>query len=624
MHPKHYNVRVAGCTIVILLSLVYLVQTTSMQCSRSVSFSTTRSITIQQSTRQSYVVRCGFWNLGRCTRYRTVYRTAYTTEYTTQYKTELFTCTECPEWFFTPDLCQKGECAVCEECHCNTTNSNECNKRDGSCSCNDGWYGDVCEDKCEQGMYGQHCKKECPCMMNNTISCDHDDGTCNCKPGWMGATCNQTCPPNYHGKGCMKQCTCDDHNTKSCDPLNGTCYCQSGWVGANCKKACSSDWYGEGCQDRCLCMPNTTVTCDQFNGTCYCQPGWTGMYCNKTIHDSDTAPRGGEGGMDVSGAVAGVVVIVVLVIIAGVVAVSIFIVRRRRSKGGKQSTSDQGHVLNILNRTYEAETSVSGNIYRNACDDIKEGNLQNGDRATKRPTYAKVMKKPKLKVKPLTNSAANHPNSTDDHPNPSLEHEYDVINKDVNSRPLHDFDDTDGGLNLVPADESYSGIDRTGKAYRQHGLKSETDYDNLGNHIGSESGTVDESIASNDTYSGVDRTGKEYRADLNNDYDKLKSDPVDEAVADSYSGVDRTGKAYRPTPMVAEIEYNTIQPQATEARPLQCDQRYDHIISRNNDRLEIDDAYGQSGETLSNSAIGPKYETVVPEGSDEVEYEIAR
>ena len=74
----------------------------------------------------------------------------------------------------------------------------EC-RDDGTCGCNAGWSGDVC-DACASGYEGANCdQRVCE------AGCHHGecrDGTCACSTGWGGATCAQrVCPNNCSGHG---------------------------------------------------------------------------------------------------------------------------------------------------------------------------------------------------------------------------------------------------------------------------------------------------------------------------------------------------------------------------------------------------------------------------------------
>ena len=58
----------------------------------------------------------------------------------------------------------------CEkECLC-IENQGTCDGRDGSCYCDRGYQGQMCEKKCRQGKYGRNCKHTCNCK--NGATCD--------------------------------------------------------------------------------------------------------------------------------------------------------------------------------------------------------------------------------------------------------------------------------------------------------------------------------------------------------------------------------------------------------------------------------------------------------------------
>lgn len=59
----------------------------------------------------------------------------------------------------------------------------------GSCTCQPGFMGDLCDLSCKPGTYGRDCSQTCECMWENTESCNPISGECKCKEHWNG---------NYH------------------------------------------------------------------------------------------------------------------------------------------------------------------------------------------------------------------------------------------------------------------------------------------------------------------------------------------------------------------------------------------------------------------------------------------
>lgn len=47
---------------------------------------------------------------------------------------------------------------------------------------------------------------ECFILGNGT--CDHENGSCKCQPGFQGFLCNHPCPEGSFGLGCLEMCNC--------------------------------------------------------------------------------------------------------------------------------------------------------------------------------------------------------------------------------------------------------------------------------------------------------------------------------------------------------------------------------------------------------------------------------
>ncbi|XP_017132154.1 uncharacterized protein LOC108149230 isoform X1 [Drosophila elegans] len=89
------------------------------------------------------------------------------------------------------------------------------------CSCEEGYIGKHCTQRCDHDRWGLDCKNLCQCQ--NGAACDNKSGLCHCIAGWTGQFCEQACPQGTHGIMCRKACDCDE---KPCHPQNGTCILQ--------------------------------------------------------------------------------------------------------------------------------------------------------------------------------------------------------------------------------------------------------------------------------------------------------------------------------------------------------------------------------------------------------------
>ncbi|TMW45463.1 hypothetical protein DOY81_009456, partial [Sarcophaga bullata] len=52
---------------------------------------------------------------------------------------------------------------------------------------------------------------------------------CSCEPGYMGKHCTQRCDHDHWGLECKNVCLC--HNGAACDNKSGICHCTIGWTG---------------------------------------------------------------------------------------------------------------------------------------------------------------------------------------------------------------------------------------------------------------------------------------------------------------------------------------------------------------------------------------------------------
>nr|XP_022305540.1 multiple epidermal growth factor-like domains protein 10 [Crassostrea virginica] len=154
---------------------------------------------------------------------------------------------------------------------------NSCHIEKGTCfECNPGWTGATCDEKCDDGLYGQNCNKNCSgisghCM--NITSCNHVTGQCDngCSHGWHGPYCEHRC------KGHCK------HNV-TCNHVTGLCEegCAAGWNGSDCNQGCVDGRFGYNCEEKCGHCLNL-FSCNKENGFCEegCDLGYTNEMCNE-------------------------------------------------------------------------------------------------------------------------------------------------------------------------------------------------------------------------------------------------------------------------------------------------------------------------------------------------------
>uniref|UniRef100_A0A182Y0P4 Uncharacterized protein n=1 Tax=Anopheles stephensi TaxID=30069 RepID=A0A182Y0P4_ANOST len=86
------------------------------------------------------------------------------------------------------------------------------------CSCEAGFGGKHCLQRCRNGTWGVNCRNRCHCQ--NYSHCDTKTGHCRCNEGWMGKFCETPCPEGFFGTMCISKCNC---TTRSCHPQTGIC-----------------------------------------------------------------------------------------------------------------------------------------------------------------------------------------------------------------------------------------------------------------------------------------------------------------------------------------------------------------------------------------------------------------
>ncbi|KAI6646521.1 N-acetylglucosamine-1-phosphodiester alpha-N-acetylglucosaminidase-like [Oopsacas minuta] len=162
-------------------------------------------------------------------------------------------------------LCAHKESCVPQDCN----QHGEC--VEGECECSEPWTGlDCAELMCGNGTCGEH------------GSCE-TGGTCVCDDGWIGELCENTCPIHFYGTNCNRVCWCSTHGT--CHPETGVCICSPGYEGNKCQDECSEGKYGDKCLEECVCSGNSS--CHHVMG-CLCNDGWEGEDCNISIQEPNT------------------------------------------------------------------------------------------------------------------------------------------------------------------------------------------------------------------------------------------------------------------------------------------------------------------------------------------------
>nr|XP_022292249.1 mucin-4-like isoform X6 [Crassostrea virginica] len=199
-----------------------------------------------------------------------------------------------------------------------------------SCDCLAGYSlaGGLCVE-CSSTTFGQNCASQCTCDFSNTQSCEKTNGTCYCNAGWQGVNCTDDVPectndPNICGANaiCTEQngsylCTCKlgyeknsngiciDTNecargTSACDAnaicinTNGnyTCTCKLGFSGdGRTCTACTATTFGSQCSQTCTCNVTNTFNCDDVTGVCTCKSGWNGTNCDIDIDECSNGIR---------------------------------------------------------------------------------------------------------------------------------------------------------------------------------------------------------------------------------------------------------------------------------------------------------------------------------------------
>ena len=83
---------------------------------------------------------------------------------------------------------------------------------------------------CVEGQYGAECSQTCVCR--HGARCNPVSGSCLCQPGWVGSLCQHVCPAGRYGLNCSRHCVCLNGGT--CHHVTGRCQCPPGFTGSLC------------------------------------------------------------------------------------------------------------------------------------------------------------------------------------------------------------------------------------------------------------------------------------------------------------------------------------------------------------------------------------------------------
>ena len=153
------------------------------------------------------------------------------------------------------------------------------------CSCDSGYYGEVCNDSCPGLIETMDSVLEC----SGHGVCNNETMTCTCESGVSDTTtcakddCSEKtcingtckaghceCNPNYYGHQCDIFCspqeTCHGHGLCNTE---GVCECAREWTDMQCDVPCTSSM---NCSSHGVC--------DVF-GDCMCYKGFSGDFCER-------------------------------------------------------------------------------------------------------------------------------------------------------------------------------------------------------------------------------------------------------------------------------------------------------------------------------------------------------
>lgn len=209
-------------------------------------------------------------------------------------------------------------CTVCYNDEC--LNGGHCSDpaQVYSCSCLDGFEGDLCQINidecvahqclngatcvdginqytcsCQPGYAGQWCEEdidECassPCQNGGICTNEIARYVCQCPPDYIGQDCSELRIKNCSSSMCLNGATCNDvMNPATGVADNYTCTCAFGYSGMNCEEVvdfCT--------QDRIACVHGTCSLTFQDQGwECTCNAGWEGPLCQEDIDECLSQP----------------------------------------------------------------------------------------------------------------------------------------------------------------------------------------------------------------------------------------------------------------------------------------------------------------------------------------------
>ncbi|XP_052772238.1 uncharacterized protein LOC128211461 isoform X1 [Mya arenaria] len=195
-------------------------------------------------------------------------------------------------WMGTTCAENVNECSVDGSNNCPDNSS--CVDTPGSfeCVCNTGYLMNgywKCQE-CQQGYYGQHCVNTCACNALRTKSCNHVTGTCACDEGWTGKICDEDV--DECGDQSLNTCT----KFSECSNTFGRylCNCNKGYKtqpNSNDCSECLDFTFGWSCNETCACQQEHSSTCDNVNGSCSCLQGWKGEICSEDVDECSEKPK---------------------------------------------------------------------------------------------------------------------------------------------------------------------------------------------------------------------------------------------------------------------------------------------------------------------------------------------
>ncbi|XP_022082006.1 uncharacterized protein LOC110974573 isoform X2 [Acanthaster planci] len=170
--------------------------------------------------------------------------------------------------------CRCGLDAACEPITgvCECINPDNCTAR-----CPINRYGPKCRQKCRCKTGGcdhitgvctvaDTSQRSCGCLNRGT--CRLHGKPCRCPAAWTGQLCDEPCPPGYYGDDCSIQCECGENAT--CSRSTGLCRCATE-DRYSCLGRCPQGLFGPRCSNQCSCPVG--LVCNHWTGDCECAAG---------------------------------------------------------------------------------------------------------------------------------------------------------------------------------------------------------------------------------------------------------------------------------------------------------------------------------------------------------------